>query len=68
MAVDVSTTANSVTLGSPHLLFQANMQSSQLGSYDVTRDGKKFLINSLNEQGGSNPLTLVTNWTEELKK
>lgn len=68
MAVDVTTTGNSVTLGTPHLLFHANMQSGPLGQYDVTRDGKKFLVNSQNTQGGPNPLTLVTNWTSELQR
>jgi Tol biopolymer transport system component len=68
MAVDVAATANSITLGTPHPLFQANMQGAPLGQFDVTRDGKKFLLNSLNTQGGSSPLTLVTNWPAELRK
>jgi eukaryotic-like serine/threonine-protein kinase len=68
MVVDVSSTANSVTLGTPHLLFQVRMQGVPLGQYDVTSDGKKFLVNSLNTQGSSNPLTPVTNWPSELKK
>ena len=67
MAVDVSTQNNTVVLGTPHLLFRARMQSAPLGQFDVTRDGKKFLINSVNAQGGSNPLTLLTNWSAELK-
>ena len=67
MAVDVMATANSVVLGQPGLLFRAPMQSGPLGSYHVSRDGKKFLVNSVGtEQGGT--LTLVTNWPAELKK
>jgi hypothetical protein len=34
--------------------------------YDVTSDGKKFVINTLAEQ--NTPLTLVVNWTANLKK
>ena len=68
MAVDVSTDNSTVLLGTPHLLFRARMQSAPLGQFDVTRDGKKFLINSVNAQGGSNPLTLLSNWMAELKK
>ena len=34
--------------------------------YDVTPDGKKFVINTLNEQ--NTPLTLVVNWTANLKE
>lgn len=67
-AVDVAATENSVVLGTPHLLFRAKMQSSgPLGSFDVTRDGKTFLVNSTGTQGGD-ALTVVTNWTEALRK
>lgn len=68
MAVDISTENNTLVLGTPHLLFRARMQSAPLGQFDVTHDGKKFLVNSVNAQGGSNPLTLVTNWAAALKK
>jgi serine/threonine protein kinase len=68
MAVDVAAAGNSVSLGTPHLVFRTPMQSIALGQFDVTSDGKKFLINSANGQGGGNPLALLTNWTEELKK
>jgi hypothetical protein len=40
----------------------------QVGTYVVTSDGKKFLINSGSVKQGAEPLTLVTNWTAELKK
>jgi len=67
MAVDIIATTNSVLLGQPHLLFRAAMQSGPLGSYHVSRDGKKFLVNSVGTEQGS-ALTLVTNWPAELKK
>jgi hypothetical protein len=41
---------------------------SDLGPYDVTADGKTFLINSGNLKEGTEPLTLVLNWPTELKK
>jgi len=34
--------------------------------YDVTPDGKRFVINTLSQQ--NTPLTLVVNWTANLKK
>jgi hypothetical protein len=37
-------------------------------SFDVTADGKKFLVNTGNLKEGSDPLTLVLNLTGELKK
>jgi eukaryotic-like serine/threonine-protein kinase len=68
MAVDVDTSGGAPRLGVPHALFQAMGVQRQVGSYVVSADGKKFLINSGSTKQGSEPLTLVTNWTAELKK
>ena len=68
VAVDVNTANNAVHLGVSHPLFQASAIQRQSGPYDVTADGKKFLINTGNLKEGSEPLTLVLNWTAELKK
>jgi hypothetical protein len=38
-----------------------------VGPYDVTPDGKRFLVITA-EQGKSFPINLVTNWTAELEK
>jgi hypothetical protein len=35
--------------------------------YDVTKDGKRFLALTL-AGGSTQPLTLVQNWTAQLKK
>lgn len=67
VAVDVNASANAVHLGVPHALFQAVGIQREYGPYDVTADGKKFLINSGNLNAGD-PLTLVLNWPAELKK
>jgi len=68
VAVDVDTTGNVIRLGVLHTLFQAPGIQRQAGSYDVSADGKKFLINRGNSKEGSEPLTMVQNWTAELKK
>jgi Tol biopolymer transport system component len=68
MAVDVDTSGTAPKLGVPHALFQAVGVQRQVGTYVVTKDGKKFLINSGSTKQGTEPLTLVTNWTAELKK
>jgi len=65
LAVDVSTLRNSVQLGAPHVVFHFQAIA---GAYDVTADGKKFLFNSGDVKEESQPLTLVQNWTAELKK
>jgi Tol biopolymer transport system component len=68
MAVDVDVSGSTPRLGKPHALFQAVGVQRQVGSYVVSADGKKFLINSGSTKQGGEPLTLVTNWTAELRK
>jgi serine/threonine protein kinase len=68
VAVDVNASGSAVQLGTPHTLFQAIGIQREYGPYDVSADGKKFLINSGNLKEGSDPFTLVQNWPAELKK
>jgi len=67
VAVDVNTSGNAMKLGAPHTLFQAVGIQRDFGPYDVSADGKKFLINSGLKEG-TEPVTLVQNWPAELKK
>jgi Tol biopolymer transport system component len=68
-AVDVSEAAGSLVLGTPHSLFSGTLEAGNFGPYDVSLDGKRFLLNGAGGSGrGSTPLTLVTNWTADLKK
>ncbi|HTW30938.1 MAG TPA: protein kinase [Candidatus Sulfotelmatobacter sp.] len=68
MAVDVDVSGGTPKLGVPHVLFQAIGVQRQVGSYVVEKDGKRFLINAGSAKQEGEPLTLVTNWTAELKK
>jgi Tol biopolymer transport system component len=68
MAVNVSASGNAVQLGVPHTLFQLIGAQRQAGPFDVTANGKKFLVNSGNTKEANEPLTLVQNWPAELKK
>jgi hypothetical protein len=68
VAVDVNASSSAVQLGTPHTLFQAIGIQREYGPFDVSADGKKFLINSGNLKEGSDPFTLVQNWPAELKK
>jgi Tol biopolymer transport system component len=69
MAVDV-TTNPMFKPGIPKALFQAPISGGASARhvirYDVTFDGKKFLINAAAE--GPSPITVVLNWTALLKK
>jgi serine/threonine protein kinase/Tol biopolymer transport system component len=68
MAVDVSTSSNTIQTGTPHPLFRAVGLQSQLGPYAATADGKKFLINGGNVKEENQPFVLVQNWPAQLKK
>ena len=57
----------SIQLGTPHALFHAPVIATNVSSFDVTADGKRFLVGATGEKQSA-PLSLVVNWTEELKK
>ena len=75
MSVDVSLTPT-FKAGIPKALFPAPILGGpgSTGSthYDVTADGKRFLINSMNPEtntgGKAPPITVVLNWQAGLKK
>ena len=68
MAVDVSEKGGSFSLGKAHALFQTNYSAGPGWDYDVSADGKKFLVISQGEQRASQPLTLAVNWPALLKR
>jgi hypothetical protein len=52
-------------------LFDAQMAHNRNNTtfeYDVTADGKRFLINTDGKVSSSPPLTVVVNWNAALKK
>jgi eukaryotic-like serine/threonine-protein kinase len=65
MAVSVSTAGGKFESSAPRPLFRTRMHASRfaLFQYDVSLDGKRFLINSLPREDAAAPLTLVTDWT-----
>jgi hypothetical protein len=75
-AVPVRGTAGakpSFELGAPQPLFEAHVAYSGFGfalQYDVTSDGKQFLITTTGDAEGkpSPPLNVVVNWNAGLKK
>jgi len=68
MAVPVKTGPN-FDAGTPTALFQANprelVATSEQFSYDVSRDGLKFLINTQLKTGMA-PMSVVLNWSAKL--
>jgi len=70
MSVETKATASGFEAGPPKVLFEAPVTKPLLypiAPFDVSADGQRFLI--VCPVGGSSPpLTVVVNWTEELKK
>jgi hypothetical protein len=71
MAVNVST-GTTFKAGIPHPLFAVRRAGGNalegIWVWDLTTDGKRFLINAEPEENGSTPIRLVQNWTLGLKK
>jgi serine/threonine protein kinase len=66
MAAEIEEKRDRIEVRATQALFRSDVQSPPIAPYDVTADGKKFIINTA--AGGNGPLTLVVNWTASLKK
>jgi Tol biopolymer transport system component/tRNA A-37 threonylcarbamoyl transferase component Bud32 len=67
MAVEVNAKESTLEIGNAEPLFEVHPATNPGTHYDATRDGKRFLVCSAGE-GSSAPITLVVNWTADLKK
>jgi hypothetical protein len=56
-----------VKLGIPHVLFQAP-GIDRNSRFTVTADGNRFVLDVDDSKESSEPLTLVQNWTADLRK
>ena len=61
MSVQVRESAQEFRVLSSHPLFRLQLPWN-VGFYDVTRDGKRFLANIRTHQQQAVALTIVTNW------
>jgi Tol biopolymer transport system component len=68
IAVNVKETVEGISLGAPRTLFRLSSPYATYLGFDVTSDGKRFLLSTVNFPTASVPLTLVTNLKAELKK
>jgi hypothetical protein len=62
MGVEVKTNGSSFEAGVPKLLFERGF------GFDVSGDGQRFLIPVPGEESLSAPITVVLNWTADLKR
>jgi eukaryotic-like serine/threonine-protein kinase len=71
MAVPVSAGAN-FDAGAPAALFPAHAReffaTSEQVSYDVSKDGQRFLINTQVKNADTHPMSVILNWDAEMKK
>jgi Tol biopolymer transport system component len=67
MAVPIRSNAG-IEFGTPQAPFQTRMPIIPFCKYDVSADGQRFLVNTLVGEGRPNPITLVQNWVDALKK
>lgn len=71
MAAPVTTGAN-FDAGTPVALFQANpreqVATSEQLTYDVGKDGQRFLINTQVKQGETMPMSVIQNWAAKLNR
>jgi Tol biopolymer transport system component len=69
ISVPITLKPNGVEVGAAHPLFRFNNSLGTVGitsPYDVSPDGQRFVLITTPEQT-PRPITLVTNWTAELK-
>ena len=67
MAAEVNGKGATLEVGAVRTLFEIHRGGPGF-VYDVTADGKRFLVNTALEQKESAPITLVINWTADLKR
>ena len=69
MAVEVKGQGATLEVGAARVLFDVRPGNPTSGyQYDVTSDGQRFLVNISVDQKASSPITVVINWTADLKK
>jgi len=67
-SAEIAAQGTSFVIGKVTPLFQLNPTSSTGWSYDVTSDGKKFVVCTQTNENAAEPLTLIVNWPALLKK
>jgi dipeptidyl aminopeptidase/acylaminoacyl peptidase len=71
MTVPIQSAGQTLEAGAPIALFQTRIVRfpvPQKSQYAVTRDGQRFLINTIVSEPTAPPITIIANWTRALKK
>ena len=67
ISAEIAAQGTSLAIGKVTPLFQANPVSTNGWPYDVSSDGKKFVIATQADEKTAEPLMLIVNWPELLK-
>jgi serine/threonine protein kinase len=67
MAAAVNASGSNLQIGNAETLFEIHPANPPGYHYDVTKNGKRFLVDSIKE-GNFQPLALIVNWTANLKR
>jgi hypothetical protein len=70
-AVEVSTDGATFSSGTSRALFATRISKGDDRAgyqYAVASDGQRFLVNTVAQEGPSTPITVVLNWTADLKR
>ena len=68
MSAEISEQNESPVVGKIQPLFRMHRVSSPNWAFDVSPDGKRFLVNSLTQPPTPEPITVVVNWDADLEK
>jgi Tol biopolymer transport system component len=73
MAVEVNGAGSAFTAGTPKVLFELQVSTVFPGGgaithYAATRDGRRFIVNTIAGDSSPVPITVVLNWTADLKR
>src|SRR5262249_42228748 len=66
MAGGLKVKGSTLEIGAVRPLFETH--PARQGRVNVTADGQRFLVNTLVEEKRPSPITLVVNWTADLKR
>jgi len=66
ISVQVRESANEFRVLASQPLFRMQLPNN-VGFYDATRDGKRFLVNTRTSREQNAPLTIVTNWLAQIQ-
>lgn len=67
-SAEISAVGSRLVVGNVAPLFQVNVATSLGWFYDVSTDGKRFVVLNQDPRQATEPLTLVVNWPALLKK